>query len=121
LKWVLDTAIVRVRDLQAAKSWYEEKLGLQVVFTTSHTATFPEAAAAALSAALQVVFTTSHTATATFGVGEQTSLTLEDPGPGVQEKRPRGGEPTTYPVLYAPAIKHAHEQLCARGIKVGAL
>ena len=88
----LDTVIVRVQDLEAARRWYEETLELTVRFAAPNI----------------VVFDT----------GGPTSLTLEDPGPDVSVRVSREGEARSYPIFYTGDIEATHHLLASRGVKL---
>ncbi len=91
----LDTVILRVRDLAAAKRWYGEKLGLD-----------------------KVLFETPFIAV--LDLGGPVSLTLEYPGPDVPLAHAAGSS-TCYPIFFAQDIEAAHRTLTARDVRVSSI
>lgn len=89
----IDTVIVRVRQLEEARAWYEEKLGFHAMYTDE-------------SQRLVV-----------FDVGEKTSLTIYELGPG--EVMASRGASRCYPIFYASDIQAAHQLLLEREVEVG--
>jgi catechol 2,3-dioxygenase-like lactoylglutathione lyase family enzyme len=99
----LDTVIVRVRDLERARAWYDEKLGLKAAFIDD------------------------TEKLAVLGTGGATSLTIYQLKPREKLVTPPltfeaspGGERVagTYPIFCADDIKTTYELLKSRGVMV---
>jgi catechol 2,3-dioxygenase-like lactoylglutathione lyase family enzyme len=88
----LDTVIVRVRDLDRARAWYQEKLGLAALF--------------ALEEPDRLVV---------MDAGRNLSLTLWELRPG--EEMVTGGQLATYPVFSVEDIHATHRLLTQREVR----
>jgi catechol 2,3-dioxygenase-like lactoylglutathione lyase family enzyme len=88
----LDTVLLRVRDFQAAKAWYEEKLG----FTAS--------------------YVNETEKLAVFDTGGATSLTIWQLKPS--ERLVIGGIHGTFPIFLADDAKSSHERMESMNIEV---
>lgn len=89
----LDTLIVRVRDLDASREWYEEKLGLAPQFIDPHG---------------EIVV---------LDCGGTTSLTLWRLGPG--EVLHEEGSKGSFPIFFSDDADAHHALLESRGIECG--
>lgn len=87
----IDTVIVRVSNIESARSWYAEKLGLKAVHEDQ---------------ILKLVVMDTHS---------PTSLTLWETGERI-EPNPRAA---SYPIFRSPDAASAQKELSARGVKVG--
>lgn len=88
----VDTVILRVADLNAAREWYREKLGVREHFRDQK----------------------ENLAIVT--VGGDTSLTLWQLKPGEEPvKATRAG---SFPILMSDDVRKAHRTLSERGVKV---
>ena len=88
----LDTVIIRVRDLDRARAWYQEKLDLSVMYALEE----PDR--------LGVLY-----------AGQKLSLTLWELKPG--EQPVTGGQLGTYPVFSVDDIHATHRLLVQRGVR----
>jgi catechol 2,3-dioxygenase-like lactoylglutathione lyase family enzyme len=91
----VDTVIVRVPDLEKARSWYEKKLGFQATYASDEE---------------RIVV---------FNVGSETSFTIFELKPG--EKKESGKTQNSFPIFYAKDIAATHKELKERGVKVGTI
>jgi catechol-2,3-dioxygenase len=89
----IDTVAIRVRDLDHARAWYHEKLGVRELFSDK-------------KENLVVI-----------SVGADTSLTLWQLKPG-EEQAPKGAA-GSFPILMAPDAKQIHRALSERGVETG--
>lgn len=89
----VDTVIVRVQDLERARAWYEEKLGLRVAYVGT------------------------DERLAVLRVGGETSVTLWQLKPG--EQAPPGGTAAGFPIFYAQDLAAVRHRLTQRGVEVG--
>lgn len=89
----VDTVIVRVRDLAAARAWYEETLGLRAGYVSEEERL--------------VVFEVARNGT---------TFTIWELKPG-QRLAPADAE-GTYPILFADDLAHARAALAGRGVPV---
>ncbi|ASS76660.1 hypothetical protein CIG75_17915 [Tumebacillus algifaecis] len=87
----VDTVILRVQDLQAARAWYEQKLGL--------TAGYYDEAEGYLVLNLS-----------------ETPISLYQLRAG--ETRPSKGAAGSYPILFTKEIERVHAVLTERGVEV---
>ncbi|HAI21668.1 MAG TPA: hypothetical protein DCM14_07235 [Clostridiales bacterium UBA8153] len=92
----LETVIIRVRDLDRAREWYREKLGLSQLY------------------ALEV-----PDRLAVLDAGRHLSLTLWELKPG--EAPVTGGPLATYPTFSVEDIHAAHRLLTQRGVRTTAV
>ncbi len=88
----VDTVILRVADLNAAREWYREKLGVREHFRHQ-------------KENLVVL-----------NVGGDTSLTLWQLKPGEEPASTTGSG--AYPILMSDDVRKAHRMLSERGVKV---
>lgn len=89
----MDAVIIRVRDLEAAKKRYAEKLGVRELFSDK----------------TEKLVVTS--------VGGDTNLTLWELKPG-EELAPKNMA-GSFPILTTADVKHLHRILSERGIETG--
>ena len=88
----LDTVLLRVRDLDASRAWYERTLGLLAVYVD-------------LEEGLVI-----------FGVGGTTSLTLWQLKPG--EHLAPTGAAIPFPIFGSDDARQTHKLLSSRGVSV---
>lgn len=86
----IDTVVLRVRNLESARRWYEQHLHLTTTFVDE------------------------HEQLAVLSVGEHHSLTLWQLKPG--ETAASSGVATAYPIFAASDARAAHEQLFGSGL-----
>jgi catechol 2,3-dioxygenase-like lactoylglutathione lyase family enzyme len=91
----IDTVILRVKDLEKARRWYEEKLGFEAGYVGSKEKI--------------VVFNLGTT---------PTSLTIYELKPG-EKSSLKNGVQRTYPIFYSENINNSYETLRNRDVRVG--
>lgn len=91
----IDTVIVRVRELEEAQAWYEEKLGFR---------------AGDVDEKERLVV---------LNVGGETFLTIYELKPG--EMIAPQSTARSYPIFYTGDIQTAHRLLSERGVEVGSI
>lgn len=88
----LDTVILRVRELERARSWYQEKLGLRLSFAQD------------------------EAGIAVFETGGSTSLTLWRLMP--HEELQESETARAFPIFAADDVERVHALLASRGVRV---
>lgn len=89
----IDTVIMRVRNLEQARQWYEEKLGFKPGYVDE------------------------RERLVVFEIGGPTSLTIWEWKPG--EAVPDTKQPSSFPIFYPEDVMEAHRTLAERGVDVG--
>jgi catechol 2,3-dioxygenase-like lactoylglutathione lyase family enzyme len=92
----IDTVIVRVRNLEQARDWYQQRLGLDPVYFDA------------------------NERLVVCGFGGATSLTIWELKPE-EEPSFSSGNLGTYPIFFSEDIEAAHQDLAERGVKVGSI
>lgn len=87
----IDTVIIRVSNIAAAKQWYTEKLGLALLFEDE------------------------HTKLAVLDTGGPTSITLWQTSESITANK----QTASYPIFKTPDAKALKQELSGRGVATG--